>query len=428
MEPPIRRNREAVLHAFGSAIAITLFTASALAIPTQTLNPHPDGAADISWIQDKTKKPEDTNHFHIPLRTGETITVSNDSSNYGLKSSKGWGAFADWDNDQYRFTDTEVKGDGQNALLNNFAQGYIDPAHPPLYSFDPKVPDAAKPLIAKTFTAWSQAAQAVSAANKSPAGSELKTGISFKPAGSGRGQFEFDFVDGIQSTRTALAEWVCSVDRVGGKITQNMTMAFEKTPSDFVQAPTGYTIRAKNSGAFGVAFSQEVGWSYDKTPAVAATVDLEYTRERDGKVFDDLSAVDPTLMLTTNIGTTIPTSDKINFYKVDFLTIALHETGHILGLQHSADDLSGSIMRASIQKDAAWGGTMQTIDANSAFGAAELYTIPVPEPASAAVLASVFLMMLRRHRGTRHATLPAIPNYFSRHLLTPRRGESTRLF
>ena len=57
-------------------IAACAFVANvANAIPNQALNPHSDAAGDISYIQDKTKKPDETNHFHLPLRTVETISV-----------------------------------------------------------------------------------------------------------------------------------------------------------------------------------------------------------------------------------------------------------------------------------------------------------------------------------------------------------------
>ena len=73
-------------------VSSLLFLSSALlpvgiafAIPNQALNPHPDAAADISYIQDNTKSPDETNHFHLPLRTGETISVLNNDNNYGEK-------------------------------------------------------------------------------------------------------------------------------------------------------------------------------------------------------------------------------------------------------------------------------------------------------------------------------------------------------
>ena len=71
---------------------------------------------------------------------------------------------------------------------------------------------------------------------------------------------------------------------------------------------------------------------------------------------------------------------------MDFFTIALHETGHILGLQHAQGDPTGNIMREKIELEASWNKTLQTIDADSAFGAAMLYTIAVPEPATVALL------------------------------------------
>ena len=95
-------------------------SAAAHAIPNQAPNPHLDGAAHISYIQDNAKKPDETNHFHLPLRAGETISVSDDVDNYGLRSNKGWAAFEVWDNNTIRFEDTPVLEDARNSLLNKF--------------------------------------------------------------------------------------------------------------------------------------------------------------------------------------------------------------------------------------------------------------------------------------------------------------------
>src|SRR5215471_18668668 len=77
---------------FLSLVLVLAVCGTALAIPNQVLNPHSDAGADISYIQDNSQSPDQTNHFHLPLRAGETISVSNDLDHYGLKSNKGWAA------------------------------------------------------------------------------------------------------------------------------------------------------------------------------------------------------------------------------------------------------------------------------------------------------------------------------------------------
>lgn len=359
-------------------VRLALWASAAHAIPNQALNPHLDNAADISYIQDNTKKPDETNHFHIPLRAGETISVSDALDNYGLRSNKGWVAFSAWDNNLLRFEDTPQAGDGRNKLLNDFGHGFIDPTKPPLYKFEASVPADAKPVLAECFKVWAAAAKAQIAGKTSPAGNPLVQGITFKEAGTDQAkQFDYDFISSLQSARGAYGEWVVSQDRIGGAVTSKNSMYFDQNPQMFVRAPEGYTIKEKGSmSASGVSFPQSVGWSYDDSPE-AIEIDLQYFK--DGIEYDSLRDV----MMTTNTDVKIKCDDKIKFYQMDFLTIALHETGHILGLQHAPDDPAGNIMREKIEWEATWGKTLRTIDANSAFGAAMLYTIAVPEPATA---------------------------------------------
>jgi hypothetical protein len=348
------------------------------AIPNQLLNPHSDAAADISYIQDNTKKPDETNHFHLPLRTGEQLTLTDTTSSYSLQSNKGWEAHAVWDNAMYRWMDTPAEGDGKNALRDKFAHGYISPASFPRYAFD-EVPEMAKPLIAETFTEWNKSAKAQSAGKTTPGGKALKTNIKFEPAGKGQAsQLTFRFTDGLQGPpRNVYAEWVSSQDRLGGKVTQTMTMYYQTDPTNFILAPEGYAIKKKGSAnAFGNTYGETVGWSFDKTPDVKVEVDILYRRTSDGMDLDAL----PGQMLRTNTGLTIAADDKIKFYEMDFFTMALHETGHILGLQHTPGDPMNAIMRENIAAQASFGKKFPMIDENSAYGAALLYTIPVPEP------------------------------------------------
>src|SRR5688572_9950760 len=188
------RTRQLVMCVACGAAAF-LCRGPAVAIPNQALNPHSDAAGDISYIQDNTKPPDQTNHFHLPLRTGEQLTLTDTDVDFSLRSNKGWEAHSVWDNTMYRWMDTPAAGDSKNALRDKFAHGYIDPASFPRYSFD-QVPEAAKPLIAETFTLWNTAAKAQSAGKTTPGGKPLKTNIKFEPAGDGQAsQLTFAFRD-----------------------------------------------------------------------------------------------------------------------------------------------------------------------------------------------------------------------------------------
>jgi hypothetical protein len=61
--------------------------------------------------------------------------------------------------------------------------------------------------------------------------------------------------------------------------------------------------------------------------------------------------------------------------RTDFATIALHETGHVIGLLHTPGDPASHIMRETIIAEARNGNFNRTIEGDSANGAAELYTV-----------------------------------------------------
>jgi hypothetical protein len=238
--------------------------------------------------------------------------------------------------------------------------------------------------LKQSFSDWTTAAQAQLAGKKSPAGNPLSLGINFKEAAaSDTEQFDYKFSNSLQGERNELAEWVVSQDRVADVVNSTNLMIFESDPSNFVRAPGGVTLMVKGDLLSRNTYSKDVGWNFTKTPQ-AIPVDLQYVQN--GQTFESL----PGEMLTTNTGLQIPCDDIVNFYQMDFYTIALHETGHILGLLHPTDDPKDSIMRANIERQASWNVNLQKVDTSSAFGVAELYTIAVPEP-SAACLAAVLI-------------------------------------
>jgi hypothetical protein len=81
--------------------------------------------------------------------------------------------------------------------------------------------------------------------------------------------------------------------------------------------------------------------------------------------------------------------------KRDFATIALHEEGHVVGLDHTPGNHAGHIMRASIALEARDGNFLRKIELDSAVGAAELYTV-APEPASLLLLVAGVGLLARR--------------------------------
>jgi hypothetical protein len=391
---------------------VLLFGQSALAIPNQLLNPHSDAAPDISWPTPAPAAPETTNHFHLVLRAGETITQNASS----ISSNKNWAADSVWDDRFYRFQDTPAADGGVNALASKFGHGYIDPTFVPRYTFN-NVPAAAQPILTNDFTLWNTAAQGAATAvgNKTPAGTPTKTSIAFQNVAAGNGaEFKIQFYNNFQSTQSAFAEWMPSAEQIspGSPVVAGdiIVMGYEANPRNSVNAPAGWQLRIKDTdpgtpgnqpGPLMGSFGENVGWWFNNAaPAASDNVDLEYSSDGGTTVVDQLPAGQ---LLSTNTFRTITgaATDVVQFFPMDFQTIALHETGHILGLLHdpsSAAGAAGNIMRSQIAFDASFGNTQRTIDGDSAYGAAILYTIPVPEPVGAALVLAFGVLVTRRRR------------------------------
>jgi hypothetical protein len=80
----------------------------------------------------------------------------------------------------------------------------------------------------------------------------------------------------------------------------------------------------------------------------------------------------------------------------DIYTVALHEIGHALGLDHST--VAGSVMEAT------YGGARRTLTADDIAGIQAIYGLPVPEPTSVAIFGIISTVgLLRRRQRTRAA-------------------------
>ena len=401
-----------------SALGITLASTAALAIPNQHLNPHSDAAPDISWPNPAPAAPETTNHFHLVLRGGETITQN---ANF-VTSNKAWRADSVWDDRFYRFVD--ANNDVWNDNASRFGHGYIDPAFRPRYWFN-NVPAAAQPLLTQSFASWNTAAQAAATAvgNKTPANNPTKTSIAFENvAQQASSDFQVLFAPNVLSTQNAYAEWIASnaQDKPGGPALAALTMVYEENPTNsvFFASASNWQLRLKDAnpgtpgnqpGPWTKSHNVQVGWHFGAgAPAANSNVDFEYRDSTvPASVFDTLQAgSDPLLTDTFDQFAGNGAADSVNFFPMDFLTIALHETGHILGLLHDPTSNAGgaaNIMRSQIAFNAGFGRAMRAIDADSAYGAAILYTIPIPEPAWLSA-ACVGLLMMRRRRGPRRGS------------------------
>jgi hypothetical protein len=257
-------------------------------------------------------------------------------------------AFAVWDNRTYRY---DVGAATIRAgRLPDFWHGFIAPGQAPRYkfvdgntasrTFDP----FAEALIGAAILEWRTKAIAAAAGRTTPDGSRLVTGLQLSRTNGLSYEFRIGFFDNLSESLQAVAAWLVADAQVAG------------LGDDFAEGDLGVIPV--------LAFDDDVDWLFSVDPAVK------------------------------------PTGDQ-----VDFFTTALHEIGHVLGLDHTpgVGDLSGIIMRARIILEATDGKVLRSVDVNSANGAAELYSQPVPAPSSLVIaLAALGLLLATRMRYARH--------------------------
>jgi hypothetical protein len=360
-----------------SAAAVFSLSQSAFGIANQHLNPHSDAAAEISW-KNGAGVPDTTNHLHLSLRGGEVITQGGAL----ISSNKGWSADSVWDDRFLRFVD--ANNDQDTDIGGAFGHGYIDPNFAPRYRFTGAPNNEAKSLVDQALDAWDTAAKAASAGKTTPNGTPVVTSIAMSNDDTNY-EFTVAFIEGFQEAHGAFGEWLVSNGQLQAGDPAVPTLAFELTPTNKLEMLTrGVEISNDNGATWVTRVDQVVNWSFDKTPAVV-NVDIDYRVDdtMGGWIYyegDEFDFTQLGLSLVTNFDV-LDAGDTIDLYEVDLFTIALHETGHVIGLLHTPGP--ANIMRADIGLKATLGNTLQTIDADSAYGAALLYSIPafaIPEP------------------------------------------------
>jgi len=307
-------------------------------IANPSLTPHLHGDDKVYYEQDGVKD-GDSNHNHLFNLDPKTGSIQDNN-----KVSYPYKAESVWDDRFYRFNRNALLVD--TGGLDVFAHGFISPGQEPRYRFiDAEGANTTfgvtqKALFNQAVNIWTNAVMAVSVGKTAPDGSPLVTGFGFREFDSDIDdafEIRVGFFDNLEEQTGAIGLWVTNASQ------------------SWVGGPSQNDIK---NGPPIIAFDDDIAWIFDlnKAPGVD-----EY----------------------------------------DFLTIALHEFGHAVGLEHTNAGTKNSLMRSDFNLAATNKNTFREVDYGSAAAGAMLYTQPqaVPEPSAWALfIISVTGLALRRFR------------------------------
>jgi hypothetical protein len=288
------------------------------------------------------------NHQHL---TSDSFDVADKHAIYGA-----------WDDRTLHYINNL---DAPSALDTPFGHGLIRPDQQVRYYADNTIPEAGRTLISSVYSDWVSVAREQFAAKREPWDA---IAIGFQAGTAAQHEISLSFVHDLAPY---------------GVFTPGPnTIQFRENPS--IRLDTGnenFWIRLGDTGIGNRSIRVDTPWSFDNMPSFVST-DFDYSDDSGNTWYDAPPAAFPTL--TWNFGQVIP-ADRIEIYEMDFATIARHEIGHSIGLDHvlnsaggnrnGPSDLGpvGNLMRWDIAENAHFGDTLR-IDANSALAAAIDYT------------------------------------------------------
>jgi len=331
---------------FGVATVTSLLSASPVrSIPS--LNPHPH---ILVGFEDPANGGENVNHHHwdplFPLYPGNGQPNDETSDPPSPLASVG-DSFVNISFDAYSAWDQR----GNQALyrngdaVNEFGHGFIRQYVP--YSFAPGVPAPARTDFNNAMTRWEQQVADLFAINPFGAGTGRELGLNFQVSGSSASLLNLIAEDLNFNGMLDAGE-----DANGNGVLDGFVVTWQGLPDARAEWRPSEQV---------MTFDSTTSWFYGGAGAIPANEDT-----------NNNEMLDP--------GEDLNGNGIINAV-TDFFTIAMHEIGHIIGLNHINTGQAGRLMRSDIDREATPGTPggmgLRNPDVGSLFGALALYIQPI---------------------------------------------------